>query len=92
MTALSKKHAAIRVVLPFVFRHWLKQPGRGLIVAGGPHGGADHDPFMAVVSGDLVDEVTRGGYDPDARRAGRGEVGAIGGPGAAPVGAGGVGR
>ncbi|WP_247525366.1 hypothetical protein [Bradyrhizobium sp. 199] len=30
MTALSKKPAAIRVVLPFVFRHWPKQPGRGL--------------------------------------------------------------
>ena len=35
MTALSKKPAAIRVVLPFVFRHWLKQPGRGLVVVGG---------------------------------------------------------
>ena len=36
MTALKdKRPAAIRVVIPFVFRHWLQQPGRAAIVAGG---------------------------------------------------------
>ncbi|MET4016397.1 hypothetical protein ABIC10_001487 [Bradyrhizobium sp. S3.2.12] len=68
MTSLSKRPAAIRVVLPFVFRHWLKQPGRGLIVAGGLLGATIADLFMPVFSGHLVDALTRGSSDPDARR------------------------
>ena len=36
MTAqLIKRPTAIRVVLPFVFRHWLHQPVRAAIAAGG---------------------------------------------------------
>ena len=77
MTALSKKPAAIRVVLPFVFRHWLKQPGRGLVVAGGLLGATIADLFMPVFSGHLVDALTRGPSDPDARHAALVAFGAI---------------
>ena len=36
MTSLKdKRPAAIRVVIPFVFRHGLQQPGRAAIVTGG---------------------------------------------------------
>jgi len=69
MTALSKKPAAIRVVLPFVFRHWLKQPARTLAIAAGLLGATVADLFMPVFSGHLVDALTRGPSDPDARHA-----------------------
>ncbi|UPK28838.1 ABC transporter ATP-binding protein [Bradyrhizobium sp. 195] len=85
MTALSKRPAAIRVVLPFVFRHWLKQPGRGLIVAGGLLGATIADLFMPVFSGRLVDALTRGPSDPDARHAALVAFGAIVALGAASV-------
>ncbi|MCK1708808.1 MULTISPECIES: ABC transporter ATP-binding protein [unclassified Bradyrhizobium] len=77
MTVLSKKPAAIRVVLPFVFRHWLKQPGRTFIVAGGLLGATIADLFMPVFSGHLVDALTRGPSDPDARHAARVALGGI---------------
>ncbi|MDA9491859.1 ABC transporter ATP-binding protein [Bradyrhizobium sp. CCBAU 11361] len=77
MTSLSKRPAAIRVVLPFVFRHWLNQPGRGLIVAGGLLGATVADLFMPVFSGHLVDALTRGPSDPDARHAALVAFGAI---------------
>ena len=36
MTARAKQRpAAIRMVIPFVFRHWLAQPVRATTVAGG---------------------------------------------------------
>src|SRR5512141_3082797 len=36
MTAeINKRQTAIRMVLPFVFRHWLMQPVRAAVVAGG---------------------------------------------------------
>jgi len=69
MTALFKKPAAIRVVLPFVFRHWLKQPRRTLVIAGGLLGATVADLFMPVFSGHLIDALTRGPSDPDARHA-----------------------
>src|SRR3954469_841819 len=69
MTALSKKPAAIRVVLPFVFRHWLKQPGRTFVVTGSLLGATVADLFMPVFSGPLIDALTRGPSDPDARYA-----------------------
>ncbi|QQN63125.1 ABC transporter ATP-binding protein [Bradyrhizobium diazoefficiens] len=69
MTVLAKKPAAIRVVLPFVFRHWLKQPGRTLAIAIGLLGATAADLFMPVFSGHLVDALTRGPSDPDARHA-----------------------
>jgi len=77
MTIPSKRPAAIRLVLPFVFRHWLKQPGRGLIVAGGLLGATIADLFMPVFSGRLVDALTRGPSDPDARHAALIAFGAI---------------
>jgi ATP-binding cassette subfamily B protein len=69
MTGLSKKPAAIRVVLPFVFRHWLNQPSLGLTIAGGLLGATIADLFMPVFSGHLVDALTLGPNDPAARYA-----------------------
>src|SRR5512138_457937 len=84
MTALKdKKPAAIRVVLPFVFRHWLEQPGRAATVAGGLLGATAADLFMPVFSGHLVDALTRGAADADARQAAFAAFGAIVGLGLA---------
>ena len=61
MTApFNKQPAAIRVVIPFVFRHWGNQPARALAVAGGLLGATVADLFMPVFSGHLVDALTRG--------------------------------
>jgi ATP-binding cassette, subfamily B, bacterial len=73
----SKRAPAIRVVLPFVFRHWLGQPVRAAIVAGGLLGATAADLFMPVFSGRLVDAVTAGASDSDARRAAFTAFGAI---------------
>src|SRR5436305_12324964 len=70
MTALKdKRPAAIRVVIPFVFRHWLQQPGRAAIVAGGLLGATAADLFMPIFSGRLVDALTLGASDAAARQA-----------------------
>src|SRR5947209_16117629 len=70
MTALKdKRPAAIRVVIPFVFRHWLQQPGRAAIVAGGLLGATAADLFMPIFSGRLVDALTLGTADAAARQA-----------------------
>ncbi|MET4349980.1 ABC transporter ATP-binding protein [Bradyrhizobium sp. RT9a] len=69
--------SAIRVVLSFVFRHWLKQPGRFSIVAGGMLGAAIADLFMPVFSGHLIDGLTRGPSDREARYAVLVALGAI---------------
>ena len=73
----SKRASAIRVVLPFVFRHWLDQPARAATVAGGLLGATVADLLMPVFSGHLVDAVTTGASDPDARRAALLAFGAI---------------
>ncbi|MBX9650226.1 MAG: ABC transporter ATP-binding protein/permease, partial [Xanthobacteraceae bacterium] len=65
----NKRPAAIRVVIPFVFRHWLEQPGRAAMVAGGFLGATAADLFMPVFSGQLVDALTLGAADPAARHA-----------------------
>ena len=65
----DKRPAAIRVVLPFVFRHWLEQPVGAAIVAGGLLGATVADLFMPVFSGHLVDAMTSGAADPSAKRA-----------------------
>lgn len=65
----EKKPTAIRVVLPFVFRHWRKQPLMTLTAGGGMLGATVADLFMPLFSGHLVDAVTQGGSDPAARRA-----------------------
>src|ERR1700686_4942554 len=78
MTASRKtRPAAIRVVLPFVFRHWLKQPVSAAVVAGGLLGATAADLFMPVFSGHLVDAMTSGASDPAARRAALVAFGAI---------------
>ena len=70
MTAkLNKRPAAIRVVIPFVFRHWLEQPCRAAMVAGGFLGATATDLFMPVFSGKLVDALTLGASDTAARHA-----------------------
>ena len=67
MTAQNNRPTAIRVVLPFVFRHWLNQPAVALAVAGGLLGATVADLFMPVFSGHLVDALTSGAADPAAR-------------------------
>ena len=70
MTAFrDKRPAAIRVVLPFVFRHWLKQPVNAAIVAASLLGATAADLFMPVFSGHLVDAMTSGAENPAARHA-----------------------
>jgi ATP-binding cassette subfamily B protein len=70
MTAIdTKRPAAIRVVMPFVFRHWLEQPWMMTIVAFGLLGATVADLFMPIFSGHLVDALTLGASDAAARRA-----------------------
>jgi ATP-binding cassette, subfamily B, bacterial len=70
MTAqINRRPAAIRVVLPFVFRHWLQQPVGAAVVAGGLLGATVADLFMPLFSGHLVDAMTSGASNPAARRA-----------------------
>src|SRR5215471_11856464 len=69
MTVREKRPAAIRVVIPFVFRHWLKQPVMTLVIASGLLGATVADLFMPIFSGHLVDALTRGAADADARHA-----------------------
>src|SRR5262250_492635 len=78
MTApIDKRPAAIRVVIPFVFRHWRNQPAVALTVAGGLLGATVADLFMPVFSGHLVDALTRGAAEPAARYAALSAFGAI---------------
>ncbi len=74
---LDKRPAAIRVVLPFVFRHWLNQPVVAATVAGGLLGATVADLFMPVFSGQLVDAMISGAADSAARRAAVVAFGAI---------------
>jgi ATP-binding cassette subfamily B protein len=76
-TPINEEPAAIRVVLPFVFRHWLKQPFVALTVAGGLLGATVADLFMPVFSGHLIDALTRGAAEPAARYAAWSAFGAI---------------
>jgi ATP-binding cassette, subfamily B, bacterial len=70
MTAhIDKRKAAIRVVLPFAFRHWLNQPLLAAATAGGFVGATIADLLMPVYSGRLVDAMTLGAADLDARHA-----------------------
>src|ERR1700731_2834470 len=82
-TFRNKRPAAIRVVLPFVFRHWLNQPVRAAMVAGGLLGATVADLFMPVFSGHLVDAMTSGAGSPAARRAALMAFGAVVGLGLA---------
>jgi ATP-binding cassette subfamily B protein len=75
--SVDKRPAAIRVVLPFVFRHWLQQPLAAIVVAGGLLGATVADLFMPVFSGHLVDAMTSPASDPTARGAAFAAFGAI---------------
>jgi len=78
MTAsIDKQPAAIRVVIPFVFRHWCNQPALALTAASGLLGATVADLFMPVFSGHLVDALTRGAAEPAARHAALSAFGAI---------------
>src|SRR6201996_1271604 len=65
----NKRPAAIRVVLPFAFRHWLNQPLLATATAGAFIGATIADLLMPVFSGRLVDAMTSGPADPAARHA-----------------------
>jgi len=77
MTASSNKPAAIRVVIPFVFRHWLNQPWLTLTIAFGLLGATVADLLMPIYSGHLVDALTLGAGNPAARQAALAAFGAI---------------
>ena len=78
MTApTNKRTAAIRVVIPFVFRHWLHQPVLALASAGSLLAATVADLFMPVFSGHLVDALTRGAAEPAARHDAFAAFGAI---------------
>jgi ATP-binding cassette subfamily B protein len=74
---LKKRPAAIRVVLPFVFRHWLHQPVLAMATAGGLLGATVADLFMPVFSGRLVDAMASDAANPAARHAALMAFGAI---------------
>ncbi|MCA6111360.1 ABC transporter ATP-binding protein [Bradyrhizobium cenepequi] len=65
----DNRPTAIRVVIPFMFQHWLKQPVRATIVLVGFLGATVADLFMPVYSGHLVDALTSGPSDQAARQA-----------------------
>ncbi|KRQ09989.1 ABC transporter ATP-binding protein [Bradyrhizobium manausense] len=78
MTALDdKRRIAIRAVIPFVFRHWLRQPYRAALVLIGFLGATVADLFMPLYSGYLVDALTSGPYNQGARHAALAAVGGI---------------
>ena len=63
----KNRRAAIRVVIPFVFRHWLNQPVAATIVACGFLGATVADLFMPVFSGHLINALTSGAVQGVAR-------------------------
>ncbi|MBR0795052.1 ABC transporter ATP-binding protein [Bradyrhizobium jicamae] len=73
----TRRPAAIRIVLPFVFRHWLQQPLRGGAMIAGFLGATVADLLMPVYSGRLIDALTLGASDAAARRAAMIAFGAI---------------
>jgi len=77
LTRAKQRPAAIRVVIPFVFRHWLKQPANTLVIAATLLGATAADLFMPVFSGRLVDALTRGPVEAEARAAALQAFGAI---------------
>ena len=67
ITDTKKRPAAIRAVIPFVFRHWLNQPLRAAVVVCGFLGATVADLFMPVFSGHLVDALAQGPAQAAAR-------------------------
>ena len=62
--------AAIRTVLPFVFRHWRKQPWLGSGLALAMVGATVSDLFMPLFAGRLVDAIALGASDFAAAKSG----------------------
>ena len=60
----NQRPTAIRMVLPFVFRHWRNQPAASAVVTGGFIGATVSDLFMPLFAGQLVDAITLGATDP----------------------------
>lgn len=78
MTQLRKpRAAAFRTVLPFVFRHWLKQPLRVSGVCAALSVSTLADVFMPFYAGRLVDAVASSGADHAGRSAAFVAFGAI---------------
>lgn len=69
MTRLRQKPAdAFRTVLPFVFRHWSRQPWRLTAICLALAASTLADVFMPYYAGRLVDAVAKGAADPSLGR------------------------
>ncbi|MGO4711297.1 ABC transporter ATP-binding protein [Bradyrhizobium sp. 2TAF24] len=69
MTRLRQKPAdAFRTVLPFVFRHWRRQPWRLTAICLALAASTLADVFMPYYAGRLVDAVAHGASDPSLGR------------------------
>lgn len=64
---LDKKPAAIRVALPFAFRHWRNYPALAATIIMLLLAATVADLFMPLFAGRLVDAVTKGAADASAR-------------------------
>src|SRR6478736_2773962 len=69
MKKRDQRQAAIRVALPFTFRHWRKYPGLLIAVMSALLGATVADLFMPVFAGRMVDAVALGVSDPAAQKA-----------------------
>ncbi len=64
------RRTAIRMVLPFVFRHWRNQPWLGSGLALAMVGATVSDLFMPLFAGRLVDAIALGATDFEAAKSG----------------------
>src|SRR5688500_17497678 len=64
------RRTAIRMVLPFVFRHWRNQPCAGSGLALAMIGATVSALFMPLFAGRLVDAIALGATDFEAAKAG----------------------
>jgi ATP-binding cassette, subfamily B, bacterial len=66
----KERRTAIRMVLPFVFRHWRNQPWLGSGLAAAMVGATVSDLFMPLFAGRLVDAIALGATDFEAAKSG----------------------
>ena len=66
----KNRRTAIRVVLPFIFRHWRSQPWLTSGISLAIVGATVADVFMPLFAGKLVDAVALGATDMDAAKSG----------------------
>jgi ATP-binding cassette subfamily B protein len=64
------RRTAIRMVLPFIFRHWRNQPWLGSGLALSMVGATVSDLFMPLFAGRLVDAIALGASDFEAAKSG----------------------